>query len=241
VLVEFRANQNLETRLRGEKHVTARECGVNHPYDRVRALFSNGVDGPLYNSSKHKPRTLRIGRTWMPLSLTGMNGTERDGPSPVDHINAERFFNSFRGGRTSYRDQDQLDILNLTSFPILESANQKHLSSLRTHVSDDPWSPSNIDGLIKGFSIVKEPDIPPVAERNAQLNPFPQLNTHIPKNPMETGAGRLWADFGKPTGRPVAEQLSSKSARNEKDSFPEMKSIKAHGKNRWQPLKFQGL
>ncbi len=44
---------------------------------------------------------------------------------------------------------------------------------------------------IIGFSVVKEPDTPPVTERSVQVNPFPQLNTHIPKNPLETGAGKL--------------------------------------------------
>ncbi len=240
MLVEFRANQNLERRPRfiGEKHITARECGIYHPHDRVRALFSDRVGGPLHNTLKHKPPTLQIGRTWMQPSLSEMNGTERDGPIPVDHDNTERFFNSYRSVGTPDGDQGQPDSLDLNSFPILKSANHTHLSSLRTHVSDDPWSLSTIDSLIKGFSIGNEPDTPPVTERSAQVNPFPQLNTFISKNPLETEAGKLWADFGKPKDRPVAEQLFSRSARSEKDSLPGTKNTKVRGKNRWQQLKF---
>jgi len=240
VLLESGANQNLERQPRfiGEKNITARECGINHPHDRVRALFSDYVDGSLHNTSKKRPGPLQIGRTWTLPSLSERNGTECDGPIPMDSVDTERLFNSYRSVRTSDEDQDQPDNLDLNSFPILESANQTHLSRLSKHVSDDPWSPSNIDSLIKSISIINKPETPPVTDRSAQVNPFPQLNTRIPKNPLETEAGKLWADFGKPKGRPAAEQVFPRSARSEKDSLPETKNTKVRGKNRWQLLKF---
>ena len=106
------------------------------------------------------------------------------------------------------------------------------------HVSNGPWSPSNINSLIAGFSVVNEPNTPPIAERSAQVDPFPQFSSHIPKNPFETAAGKLWADFGKPKCHPVAGEVFSNSADSEKKSLPELKSTRVRGKIRWQPLKF---
>jgi len=242
VLVEFRANRNLESRPRSAgKPITAHVCGLNHPHDRVRALFSDCAIDSLHNTPKDKSGSLQIGRTWMQSSLSEMSGEERDGPNLTDHINIERFFKSYRGARTSGEHKAQPDNPDLSFFPVLNSDNRPQISSLRTHVSDGPWSPSSIDSLIAGLSVVNEPDAPPIAERSAQVNPFPQLNSHISKNPFETEAGKLWADFGKPKGHPVAKEVSSSSASGEKNSLPEIKSTKVRGKNRWQPLKFRGL
>jgi len=139
---------------------------------------------------------------------------------------------------TSDRDQGQPDNLDLDSFPILKNANQTSLYSLRTYISDEPWSSSTINRLIKSFSIVNKPETPRVTDRSVLVNPFPQLITHIPKNPLETEAGKLWADFGKPEGCLAADQVFPRSARSEKDSLPEKRSAKVRGKNRWQLLKF---
>lgn len=58
---------------------------------------------------------------------------------------------------------------------------------------------------------------PPIADQIAQVNPFPRLNRHISKNPLETEAGKLWADSGMPKGHPVAEEAFSNSASSEKN------------------------
>ena len=214
--------------------MTAYEYGSNHPHDRVRALFFDCAGDSLRNTLKYKPGSLRVGRTWVQSSLSEMSGGERDGPSPRDHINIERFVKSSRGARTSV----QPDNLDLSFFPLLNSVNQPQLSRSRAHVSDGPWSPSNIDSLIAGFSVDDEPDAPPIAERSAYVDPFPQLNGHISKNPLETEAGKLWADFGKPKSHHVAAEVFSNSAGSEKNSLLEIKSTRVRGKNRWQPLKF---
>lgn len=239
VLLEFRANQNLERRPQsiGEMSMTARECGLHHPYERVRWLFSDCAGDSLDNTSKYKPCSLHIGRTWMLSSLSEMSGTERDGPRLMNLIKTERFFNSGHCVRTSDGDQGQPDNLDLNSFPFLNGADQPHISSLRTHISDGLWSPSNLDSHIAGFSVANKPGIPPTAERSAQVNPFPQLNRHISKNPLETEASKLWADFGNAKGPPMAEQVFSNSTSSEK-LLPETKRTKVRGKNRWQSLQF---
>lgn len=239
VLLEFRANQNLERRPQSisETSVTARKCGLHHPYERVRGLFSDCAGDSLDNTSTQKPYSLHIGRTWMLPSLSEMSGTERDGPRLMNLVNTERFFKSDHSVRISDGDQGQPDNLDPSSFPFLNGANQPHISTLRMHVSDGPWSPSNLDSLIAGFSGVNKPDTPPTAERSAQVNPFPQLNSHISKNPLETEASKLWADFGKPKGPPMAEQVFSSSTSSER-LLPETKRTKVRGKNRWQPLQF---
>lgn len=144
----------LESQPPGGKPITAHECGLNHPHDRVRALFFDSLD----SIPKHKPGSLQIGRTWMQSSLSEMKGKERDGPDPMDHINIERFFKSYPGPRTSDRRKAQPDTLDLSFFPVLNNIDQPQISSPRTHVSDGPWSPSNIESLVAGFSVSNEPD-----------------------------------------------------------------------------------
>lgn len=241
VLLEFRANANLEMRPRLTRGtpITAGKCGANHSYDRVRALFFDYADHSLHNDSKHKPGPLQIGRTWMLPSLSDSSGTERDGPIfLMDRTNPERFCSSYHSTPTSAGDQRQPDTLDFSSFPYPDSTNQSHISRLTTHFSDGPWSPSNTDSLIAGFSVIDMTDTSQTSERSAQPSPFPQLNSHISKNPLETNAGKLWADLGKPKGHPVVEEVSSSSASNEKDSLPEIKRMKVRGRNRWQPLEF---
>ena len=97
-------------------------------------------------------------------SLSEMSGTEPDGSSLKSLVNTERFFNSDHSMRTSDGDQGEPENLDLSSFPFLNLANQPYMSSLRTHVSDGPWSPSNLDSLIAGFSVVNKPDTPVNAE-----------------------------------------------------------------------------
>ena len=236
VLMEFGANQNLESWPRSTwgKPISAREYGANHPYDQVRAFFSDSLPN-VYKNKFHSPH---IGRTWMLPSLSEMSRTKCDGPSRMKHINTEPFFNRHHRLRISGGHQRQQVNLDLSSFPVPDGANQPHISSLKTHVSDSPWSPSNIDSFISGFSVVKEPDTPPITEQSAQVNPFPQLNSRIFKNPLETEAGKLWADFGKQKGHSVAEEVFSSSASREKNSLPGTKRTKMRGKNLWQPLKF---
>ena len=236
VLVEFGANHNLESRPRsvGEKPISARELGANHPYDRVRALFSDCAGDSLHNISKNKLYSLQIGRTWMRPSHSETSGTEHDGPNLMKYTNTERLFNNYDSGRTSDGDQRQPENLDLSSFPVLDNTHQPHISSSKTHVSDGPWSPAKIDSLIASFD---ESDTPPIIEQSAQVNRFPHLNSHISKIPLETEAGKLWADFGKPKGHPVAEEMFFSSANSEKNSVSETKHTKMRGKNRWQPLK----
>lgn len=155
---------------------------------------------------------------------------ERKGPNLTNHINMEHFSKSYHSARTHGRHKAQPDNLDLSFFPILNTVNQPQISSLRTHVSDGPWSPSNIDSLIAGFSVVNEQDIPSVAERSAQVDPFPQLNTHTPKNVLETEAGKLWADFGKLKGHPVAGKVFSGTASSEMHSLPKRTNTKVRGK-----------
>ena len=227
VLIEFKADQNLQGRSRFSrgKSITAHECGLNHPCDRVRAIFSDRAGGSLHNTSEHKPRSLQVGRAWMVRSLSEMSETERSGPDVMDYNNTERLYNNYHGVRTSDGDQELPDNLDLSSFPVLDSTNQAHISSQSVHISSGPWSPSNISSI-------------PTTERGTQVNPFPQLNHHIPPNPLETKAGKLWADFGKSKGHPIAEEVFPRSASNEGNSLPEKRYAKVRGKSRWQPLKF---
>ena len=233
VLVEFGANQNLQSQPRSiwEQPISARECGLNHRYSRVRALFNAG-DSP-HNVSQIKLHALQIGRRWMLPSLAETSETKRDGLSLTRYTNTESFFNSFQSVRKSDGDQRQPDNLNLSSFPVLDKANQPHISSLKPHLSEGPWSPASIDNLIASLN---KPDTSPMTEDSAQVNPFPQLNSHISKNPLETEAGKLWADLRKPKGHPVAEDAFPKSTSSEKNPLPGNKGTKKHGKSRWQPL-----
>lgn len=130
------------------------------------------------------------------------------------------------------------DNLDLSSFPIVDSANQPHISSLKTDVSDGLWSPANIDSLIAGFSVVSEPESKHNTEQGAQIHHrLSKPNNSISKNPLETEAGRLWADFGRPKVQPVAEQEYSNSANSEKNAPQQTKRTKVGGKARCQPLK----
>ncbi|KAK0516251.1 hypothetical protein JMJ35_000854 [Cladonia borealis] len=239
VLMEFGANQNLESQPRSiwEKPITARECGINHQYGRVRELFHTS-DSPPHNVSQIELYSLQIGRTWMLPSPSETNGTQRDGLNPTRYINNESFFNSLQSVRKPDGDQRQRDNLNLSSFPILNESNQPHMSSLKPHPSDGPWSPASIDSLIACFSVLNEPDTPPITEGGGQVNPFPRLNSHICRDPLETEAGKLWADLRKPKGHTVAEDAISRSASSEKKPLPGEKGTKKHGKSRWQPLTF---
>ena len=105
-------------------------------------------------------------------------------------------------------------------------------------ISNGPWSHSPFNSLIAGFTVVDKPEAPPIAARSAQVDPFPQLSSHISKNAFETKAGKLRADFGRPKGHPAAEEVFSNAANSEKISLPERKGTRVRGKNRWQPLKF---
>ena len=164
------------------------------------------------------------------------NGAERDGLYATRYTNTKSFFNSFQSVQKLDGDQRRRDDLDLSSFPVLDEANQAHLSSLKPHLSDGPWSPAKIDNLIACFSVPNEPDTPPISEGGAQVNPFPQLNSHICRSPLENEAGKLWAGLRKPKGHSVAEDAISRSASSEKKPLPEGKGPKKHGKSRWQPL-----
>ena len=235
VLMEFGANHNLESRPRsvGEKPISARELGANHPYDRVRALFSDCAGNSLPIVSKNKLHSLQIGRTWMLPSLSEMSETEHDGPNLIKFTKTERLFNNYNSVRTSDEDQRQPENLHLSSFPVLDNTHQPHISSSKMHVSDGPWSPAKIDSLIAGFD---EPDTPPITEQSTQVNPFPHLNSHTSKIPVETEAGKLWTDFVKPKGHLVAEEMFFSSTNSDKNSPLETKHTKLRGKNRWRPL-----
>lgn len=170
----------------------------------------------------------------MRSSLSGMSGEERDGANLMYHTTVVRSLKSYRGVRTSGERKAQPDNLDPSFFPVLNSDSQPQISSLRTQFPEGPWSPSSIDSLIAGFSFNNEPDTPPTAEDN----PFPKLNSHIARNPLETEAGKLWADLGKPKSHPLAEDAFFSSGSNEKNSLPEMECTKMRGKTRWKPLKF---
>ena len=188
VLVDFGANPNLESRPRsGGEPTTAYECGLNHSHDRVRALFSDYTGDLLRNALKHKPGSLRVGRTWMQSSLSKMIEKERDSPSPTESINIKRIFKSSRGTRIYV----QPDTLNPSFFPLLNSVNQPQISRPRIYVSKGLWSPLNIDNLIVSFSVDDEPNALPIAKQSVHVDPFPRLNSHISKNPLKTEAGKL--------------------------------------------------
>ena len=104
------------------------------------------------------------------------------------------------------------------------------MSSLRTHISDGSWSPSNLDSLIAGFSVVNKPDTPVNAERSTDVNPFPQLNSHIFKDSLETEVSKMWAGFGKLKGHLMAKQVFSSST-SRKKSLLDTKHTKVCGKN----------
>ncbi len=159
-------------------------------------------------------------------SPSGMSGTEHEASGLTDDVN-----NVF----APEGDQGQPDHLDLSSFPLLD-ADRPCISSPKTHMSDDLWSPSNVDSLMASFLVIPETHTSPVAE--LQSDPFPQLNSCISKNPCETEAGQLWADFGKSKGHSAAEESFYTSADSKLKSSPsEVKRGKTGKKNRWQPLK----
>jgi len=100
-------------------------------------------------------------------SLSEMSGTDCDGPNRMKRINTEHFFNSHHSVRTSDGDQRRQANLDLISFSVLNGANKPHISSWKTHVSDNPWLSSNIHGLIPSFSVVNESSTPPITEQSA--------------------------------------------------------------------------
>ena len=228
------AKQHLYSRPRSDgKHITAYYCGANHPYDRVRALFVDCAGENLRNAPNHQSDALQIGRPWMQSSLSETSGEEHDRPYLMNHVNIDRFHKRSRGARASL----QPDILDPSFFPLLNNDNQPQDSGPRMHTPDGPWSSSNINSLIAGFKVVDETDSPPIAARGAQVDPFPQLNSQISKNPFETEACKLWADFGKSKAHPAAEEMFPNSADSEKNLLAEKKGTRVRGKNRWQPLK----
>ena len=99
--------------------------------------------------------------------LLETSGMERDGLNLTRYNNTESFFNSFQSMQKSDGDQRRLDNLNLSSFPVLAKANQPHISSLKPHLSNDPWSPANINSLIACFSVLNKPNTPPITEGSA--------------------------------------------------------------------------
>ncbi len=238
--MEFGANQNVEgpRRYICERPMTARERGVTHPYHRVRALFSTRFGDSLHNTSEARPHSRHIGRTWMLPTRSPICATDCDGLYLTKHIGTECFFNRSTSAKTSERDQKQPDSLDLSSFPILDSANQPHISSLMTHCSDGLWSPAKVDSLIAGFSVVSEPESASITEQSPQVFHFPELNSRISKKSLENEASKLWADLGRPRGQPVAEKEVCSSASSEKDSPQGKKRTKERGTKRWQPLKF---
>ena len=173
VVLEFGADRDLEGRppFVGGKPMTARECGVAHPQDRIRALFSHSTWNPLQGDFMRRPDFLQIGRTWMLPSPSGMSGTKHD-------VNAESLSDGYHGMRAPDGDQEQSDHFGLSSFPIL-NADRPYIFSLKTHVSGGPWSLSNVDSLIASFSIIPETHTPPVAELPG--DPFPRLHSCISK------------------------------------------------------------
>ena len=238
ILMKFEANQNLESRPRSiwEKLISAREYEVNHSYDQVRAFFFDRADDSLSHIYKNKFHSSHIGRTWMLLSLSEMSETNCDELNRMKHINIEHFFNNHHSVRTSDEDQKRQANLDLNSFSVFNDVNKSHISSLKTHVSDNSWSFSNIHSLILSFSVVNELDTSSIIEQSAQVNFFSQLNDHIFKVPLATKASKLWADFEKSKGHLVTEEVFSSSANDEKSSS-ETKRKKVRDKNRWQSLK----
>ena len=237
VVLEFRADGNLEGRppFAGGIPISARVCGLAHPQDRIRALFSDSTWNSLQGDFTRKPDFLQIGRTWMLPSPSGMSGTEHEGSRLTNDVNAESLSDGYHSIRAPDGDQEQSDHFGLSSFPVL-NADRPYISSLKTHVSDGPWSLSNVDSLIASFSIIPETHTPPVAELPG--DPFPRLNSCISKNPFETEASQLWAEFGKSKGHSAVEEPFPTFANNKLKSSPsEVKRGKIGKKIRWQPLK----
>lgn len=233
VILEFGADRNLEMRPLFGKPITARECGLVHPQERIRALFSDSTWNSLQGDFTRKPDFLQIGRTWM-LPSSGMNETEHEGFGLTDDVNAESLSDGYHSISAPDEDQEQSDHLDLSSFPVL-NADRPYISSLKTHVFDGPWSPSNIDSLTASFSTIPKTHTPPAAE--LPEDPFPRLNSCISKNPFETEAGQLWAEFGKSKGHSAAEEPFPTSANSKVKSSPsEVKRGKTGKKIRWQPL-----
>lgn len=98
----------------------------------------------------------------------------------VLNVNIECLFNSYQDVRIADGEQGKPDNLDLSSFSVLDSANQPQISGQRAHTSAGPWSSSNTDSLIAGLSIASKPETLPAIGRSTQVNSFPQLNHHIP-------------------------------------------------------------
>lgn len=163
-----------------------------------------------------------------------MSGTEHEGSGLTDDVNTKSFSDD-HSIRAPEGDQGQSDHLDLSSFPVLD-ADRPYISSLKTPISDDLWSPSNIDSLMASFLVIPETHTPPVAE--LQSDTFPRLNSCNSKKPFETEAGQLWADFRKSEGHSTAGESFHTSANSKLKSSPsEVKRGKTGKKIRWQPLK----
>ncbi len=258
VLLEFRANPDTETTEESfrSKPTTVRKIGACHPDKQVRALFQSDTD-----ISPQKPDRLQIGRAWM-FSSNSVNERESDRGRSELHINAEWFhqnkssFNSPQtrqvenllslqqklilnrdlGGQASDSVQRQRDTFGVDIFPALSCATTSNISEFHTHLSNGPWSPSDTERLLAGFSVTHKPYGQPIPKLSTPVDPFPQLSEHMPKNLLDT-ASNSWTEFRKPRVHPMAGDASTNLASNGKEnSVLGSQRTKVRGKARWQPL-----
>ena len=229
-LLQFRADQTYQRppRSRWGKPTTARQCGENHPYERVRALFSDGV-GSLPSASEYKLHTLRIDRTW--IYTSELSGAGRKGVDVANHLDDERFVDDQHGVQMSDGDVIQPEGIDMSSFPALNNANHLPNSCFTLSMPDGLWSTSNVKPLIAGFSSPGGVRSLPTSEQEVRVDPFPYLSSHVPKNLVETEAGKLWAGLEKPNCQPSAGYGSSVAAGIQKNSPPgtERKKTRKNG------------
>ena len=232
LLLEFKADQTCERppRYMWEKPTTARKCGANHPYEPVRALFSDYATASCQNACQ----LLRIGRTWMTSSE--LSGTDCIGADVTNHFDDKPFADDHSGVHIVEGDMGHREKVNISSFPPLDCPNDLPDSGFKPNLLGGIWSLSNTRNLLAGFSSPGRVQNPPIAERQVHVDPYPYLSNHVPNDLGETEAGKLWAGLEKPKSQRIAGFDIRDPSEIQKDASSGIKGKKMGGKKQWQPL-----
>ncbi len=164
-----------------------------------------------------------------------MSGAGRDGADVTNHLGDGRFADDDHGEQMSDGDTGRLEKLDISSFPALNNANHLPKFGLKLNLADGLWSPSNSKHLLAGFSGLGGFQILPIAgTRGTRRHTY--LSNNVPKNLVETEAGKLWAGLEKPKSQIIARCEMCDSAGTQENSLPGTKCKKMGGKKQWQPL-----
>lgn len=175
----------------GGKPITAHECGLNHPHDRVRALFFDS----LYNIPKHKPGSLQIGRTWMQSSLSDTKGKERDGPDLIIlTLSASSRATLAREHLTDARHNQIISISAFSQFSII-SINRRSLA--RGHISlTARGHPQTLKVSLQAFQSLMNPTFCQLPNEAHKSIPFLSLTVICPRIPLRPGRDNFGQSLG---------------------------------------------